>query len=205
MEPPSHQPPAAAGEGGVQQRRSERSQTQAAHVWVKLQSPFSLILSFLSPFAVGVQGRAERLPQTGPASSDTSPSLARFPQGRSCGCRRGQIGGGRTGEGEGEKMNSCKPITADSAVLSNAARQSNSAWCLSSFSRLVPAWDSGKGLSDCPLCLTSQRGPSQPQFPKERDLGWRCLFSSEKTGAECSGSSFITLSCPSSANNPSGV
>lgn len=112
----------------------------------------------------------------------------------------------RHGREKGKKWTAAKQLSLPPCRSVQSRRQSNSAWCLSSFSRLVPAWDSGKGLSDCPLCLTSQRGPSQPRFPKERDLGWwRLFFSEKKTCPECSGSSFITLSCPSSANDPSGA
>jgi len=111
-----------------------------------------------------------------------SPSRRGFPGARAAAAagvsrEEGEEGrGGRRGKNEQLQSNEA----CLSALVSNAGRQSNSAWCLSSFSRLVPAWDAGKWPSDCPLCLSSQRGPSQPQFPKERDLGRRCLFFSEK-------------------------
>lgn len=86
----------------------------------------------------------------------------------------------RQGREKGKKWTAAKQLSLPPCRTVQSRRQSNSAWCLSSFSRLVPAWYSGKGLSDCPLCLTSQRGPTQPQFPKEKDLGWWCFFFSEE-------------------------
>lgn len=143
-----------------------------------------------------------------PETLDTSPQVGEVSLGLELRLPLGSAGRRerRAGEGEEEKMNSCKAIKPASLpycpkqagnLIQPGASLPSAVWCLPGIQE--------RGCLTAHFVSRAKGALPSHNFQRKDILAGGVSSFLRKTRAECSGSSFITLSCPSSANNRSGV